>query len=141
MKRFLCLLAVLMLFPFVSFSEETDPIVGCWYLYYNKSTTPEMESSFPGSDIVISIYQFSDSGIVYEMTTQVVNKDGTSSYSSAGKWAKNDYGYTVSIIGLGESTSYIQDDSLLLQIPNAASYYMKLKKLYPFNPYKDYVIQ
>lgn len=140
MKKLLCVLLIaVLLLPSAVMAEETDPIIGCWYIFYDKAIAPEMASAFSGSDIALSVYQFSSSGIVYAINAQVIGTDGTADYSSAGKWVKNDSDYTVSIIGIGECPSFVQDDSLYLQIPGVDSFFMKLKKLYPFDPYKDYI--
>ena len=139
MKRFFCLLFVLIFFPVVSFCDGLDPIVGCWYMYYDKVFTPEMESAFPGVDKTICVYVFSENGTINLTGAQVVGAEGTPEYSVGGKWEKSGGSYLVSIIGYGECKSIIENDSLLLEIESAPGYYMALRKMYPFNPYKDYV--
>ena len=122
MKRFVCILFVILFLPVVALADSPDPIVGCWYMYYDKSVAPEMETAFPDADIAVTLYFFNESGIIYAINSQASGAYGSAEYASSGKWVKNDYGYTVSIIGFGECTSYLQDDSLLLQIPNASAY-------------------
>ena len=140
MKKLFCLLLVLLLVPFSSLAEDPDPIVGCWYLYYDKSVTPEMESAFPGYDQLICIYIFSESGVVNVTGASVVGSVGTPEYSPGGKWKKTADCYSISLIGFAENAvSYLEDDSILLCISESNNYFMRLKKLYSFNPYQDYV--
>lgn len=140
MKKLFCiLLIVALLLPSAVFADDPDPIVGCWYMYYDKSVAPEMESAFENADIAVSFYFFNDSGVIYALNAQIVGKDGTSAYVPSGKWSKADYGYNIGLIGYGESSGFIENDSLLYEIPNAPNYYIKLKHLYSFDPYKDYV--
>ena len=139
MKRFLCLLFVLVLFPVVSFGDDPDPIVGCWYMYYDKAFTPEMESAFPGVDKMICVYVFSENGTINLTGTQVIGADGTPEYSVGGKWEKSGSSYMVSLIGYGKCKTLVDNDCLMLEIESAPGYYMVLKKMYPFDPYNDYV--
>ena len=139
MRKLLCLLLVLLFVPLVSFADDRDPIVGCWYMYYDKSVTPEMESAFPGYDQLICIYIFNESGVVNVTGASVVGTVGTPEYTPAGKWSKDGDHYKISLIGYAENAiSYCENDCILLNI-NDSNYYMKLKKLYNFNPYQDYV--
>lgn len=139
MKKLFCLLLVLLLVPLVAFSDEQDPIVGCWYIYYNKSITPEMESIYPDCDICFTIYVFDNSGVVYASNSIILGTAGKSEYSTAGKWEKTESGYNIGLLGVGEGNAFIENDYLLLAVQNTSDYYAKFRKLYNFNPYKDYV--
>ena len=140
MKKLLCFLLIVSLFvPSAVMADAPDPIVGCWYLYYDKAATPEMESAFPGFDKVICVYVFSDNGIINVTGASISGSSGTPEYSPAGKWVKDGDTYRISLIGYSENAlSYCENDSILLNI-NDSNFYMKLKKLYNFNPYQDYV--
>ena len=140
MKKLFCLfLIVLLVLPSAVFAEDPDPIIGCWYLYYDKTSTPEMESAFPGSDKVVCVYLFHENGVVYVTGATITGTTGEPEFSSCGKWEKTDYQYKVSLIGMGEGRSFIENDSLFIEVQENTGMYMKFYKLYPFNPYKDYV--
>ena len=141
MKKLLCvLLIVALLIPAAVLADDPDPIVGCWYMYYDKLFCPEMESSFPGVDKTICVYIFSESGINNITGARVIGSTGTPEYSAGGKWKKTADGYEISLIGYGENTpSFIQDDYLCLAIQGLSGYYMRFRKMYPFNPYQDYI--
>ena len=140
MKKLFCLLLVLLFVPIVAFSDDLDPIVGCWYMYYDKAKTPEMESLFENYDKLISIYIFNESGVVYIAGASIAGTEGTPEYTPAGKWEKTGDSYRVSLIGFVENAlSYCEDDSLLISPDESTGAYMRFKKLYYFNPYQDIV--
>lgn len=141
MKKLFCLLLVLLLVPFASLAADRDPIVGCWYMYYDKSVTPEIESVFPDYDQLICIYVFTESGVINVTGAFVVGSVGTPDFSSCGKWEKDGDHYKISLIGYAENAlSYCENDCVLLNI-NDSNYFMRLRKLYSFNPYQDYVVK
>lgn len=143
MKKLLCFLLIVSLFvPSAVIADDPDPIVGCWYLYYDKSITPEMESAFPGYDKLICIYIFSDSGVINLTGASIVGSVGTPEYTPGGKWVKDGDHYKISLIGFAENAaSYCENDCILLSIEGTNGICMKLKKLYNFNPYQDYVMK
>ena len=140
MKKLLCILLIaVLLLPSAVLADDPDPIVGCWYMFYDKNVAPELEPSYPGLDLYYSIYYFHESGVVYCGGVQISDTAGTPEYSSCGKWKKTDYQYEIGIIGLGEGKAFIENNELYSEIPGANGYYMRLHKLIPFNPYQDFV--
>lgn len=138
MKRFIVVLLVICLFlPGLSFADDPDPISGCYYLYYDKSVTPELATSFGSYDRIIAVYTFLNDGTIVLLEHDVEGTTGIPSYNSAGKWEHDAADYKYSIIGLGEGRAYIKDDCIFLGLMNN-TVYMKLHKLFPFNPYSDY---
>lgn len=138
-KMFCLLLIVCLLIPSAVFADDTDPIIGCWYAYYDKAIAPEMESAYPDADRYYSVYLFHENGLVYCGGAKIAGTTGTPEYGSCGKWSKADYQYNVGVIGLGEGNAYIDGDSLFVEITDSNGYYMRLRKLLPFNPYQDFV--
>lgn len=140
MKKLLCvLLIVALLLPSAVLADETDPIVGCWYLYYDFSLYPELKSLFPDYDKLICVYWFSESGVIYGAGATIVGTEGTPDYSAAGKWSKSGDSYTIGFIGSGECSGLLEGDSLFYEADGYPGCYMRLNRLYPFNPYKDLV--
>lgn len=143
MKKLIILFLVLALaVPAAAMAADRDPIVGCWYMFFDSKVTPEISSIFSGVDKEISIYDFLENGIIMMLDLSVKDEQGTPTYSAAGKWSKENDMYKYSIIGLGEESAYIKDQDLFLRIPgdsSAVSIYMKLHHMEFFNPYADYV--
>ena len=140
MKRLIAFVMILsLLIPAAAFADDPDPIIGCWYLYYNRSAAPEMESAFPGVDQVPGVYIFYDDGVIYELGIQLVGKTGEPSYVSCGKWEKSGSRYSVSIIGISQGDAILDGDSLFTQVQD--NYYFKLHKLLPFSPFTDLVVK
>ena len=140
MKKLLCILLIVALFlPSAVLADETDPIVGCWYFFYDMAVTPEMQSAFPEYDKLIGIYWFSESGIIYGLGLQIVGTDGTPDYSSVGKWTKSGDSYIIGLIGTPECSGILEGDSLFYEANGYPGCYMRLNKMYPLNPYKDLV--
>lgn len=115
-----------------------DPIIGAWYMFYDKAVTPEMATSFGDYERIIAIYTFLDDGSIATLEQDVLNGSGEPQYVSAGKWEKNGQNYKYSIIGFGSGILRVYYDYILLQI-NESTYYMKLHKLMPMDPYHDYI--
>lgn len=139
MKKILILFSVLLFIPLLSFAESPDPIVGCWYLYYDSLKTPEMYSAFPDKDNALSVYYFNSDGSIYVLNADVSDNKCTPSYGFSGKWQNINGLYVVSMIGSGKTTALVNDDELLLKILDVDDYYVRYKKLLYFDPYMDYV--
>lgn len=139
MRKWICLILVLICLPVVAFSDETDPIIGSWYFNIDLSVTPELKASFPDFDQIVVIYFFGNNGFIYCSDLQIKDLNGESLYSVVGRWTKDDSSYYVNILGVGENIkTHIIDDYILMEVPNMP-YYMKMQKLLAFNPYQDYI--
>ena len=140
MKRLLIiLLALALVLPVSAFAADTDPIVGQWYFAFDSVATPEFAYNFAPYDKVIGIYLFLESGTVMCLELDLQNETGTPTYVAQGKWEKVDDQYNYSIMGFGEGTAILEEDTLLLGLQNANGICVRLRRLIPFNPYKDYV--
>lgn len=138
MKRLITLILILALaVPALTFAEDKEPIIGCWYLFFDSKVTPEFASAFENYDYIIAVYTFLEDGTIACTENDVKNGSGTPLFSAAGKWEKDGSKYKCSIIGFGEGSSYVEEDALFIQTqtPNT---YLKLHKLIPLNPYADY---
>ena len=138
------LLAVLLIFalllPALALADDLDPIVGHWYFLYDSNVSPELAPNFGDYDFIILVYSFLADGTILQAEIDVKDKSGTPFSSAAGKWEKDGYNYSFSIIGFGSGKAFIENDCLLLetQTPNI---YLRVRKLAPFDAYSDYVIR
>ena len=138
MKKLIAITLILaLILPAVALAEDPDPIVGAWYLYFDSNVTPEFVANF-NYDFIVGVYLFMKDGTILSTETDI--KDGSSQplFGAAGKWSKESKDYKYSIIGLGEGTAYVADERIGLQLSGTTTY-MELRKLYPFNPYQDYL--
>lgn len=146
MKKLFIFLLILAMVPVVALGEEQqDPIVGSWYMYYDINATPEIKDTFPNYVFMFGVYTFQSDSLIM-LTENDISPDGEyhSVHSQIGKWSKTDDGYSYSMIGFGESTCRFEKEDLLLKIETEDSNtksYMRLHRLLPFNPYKDYVFE
>lgn len=136
-KLFAFILVLAFLFPSFAFAEDTDPLVGYWYIFVDLQVYPEMTTTFGDYDNMLSVYYFDPTGIIYLLENDVKDGAATPSFTGSGRWKKADSGYNVSIIGIGETTLNFYGPSAYLRIPGS-SISMKLRNLTRFNPYKDY---
>ena len=140
MKKLIALILILALaLPAAALAaSKRDPIIGYWYIFLDVVQYPELKSSLENYDHGISMYYFDDSGIIYLLENDVKDCVSTPSYASTGKWEKTGSGYNVSILGIGETTLSLDGDAALLKLPSYPLS-MKLRKIYTFNPYTDYI--
>ena len=113
-----------------------DPIVGSWYMLYDKTLVPELADSFQNYDLIVSVYSFMEDGTIIGTENDI--KDGVSTpfCRGVGKWDKALFSYKYSIVGLGSGDAKISDGFLCLK--TASGPYLKLRKMEPYNPYTDY---
>lgn len=139
MKKLLCVLLIIaLLVPVMAFAD--DPIVGVWYLLYDKSECPEMAPNFQNVDYAVCAYIFMEDGSIYLAEHDITNSISTPISSVSGKWEKSLFNYTYNIIGFGSGNAVIDKDDLLLQMQNS-TVYVKLHRMIPYDPYGDYVMK
>lgn len=139
MKKLIAVIMILILVVPAAALADRDPIVGSWYFLYDKSVYPELASSFGNADVSFSVYWFTESGTIMSTDLSATGTTGEASFATAGRWSKADYGYTYSIIAIGEGTVLLDDDRILLSLQSVDNYYMAMPRMVPFNPYRDYV--
>lgn len=141
MKKLLALFLILSLIvPAVSFSDDFDPIVGCWYLCVDIRFMPEFASTLGDYDLMIGIYDFQADGSVKCVELDAKDSNGTPVYGPIGKWINNGGSYNYSILSLGEGGAFLNDGALFIELQNdSTEFYMKLRRLECFNMYADYV--
>ena len=123
MKRTLALIitAVLILAAAPALGEETDPIVGCWYIAI-QATADLPITGFDDYSYSVIVLVLDDEGRVYEHETDYhkgeVDPMGP---NQIGIWKKSDDGYTISAVGVGQYPAYLDGDRLYAAtiIPNA----------------------
>ena len=88
MKKLITIILILaMLVPAAALADYT--IAGSWYMYYDKSTAPEIsESMFDGNDKAICVYCFEDNGTINFLEFDGKDYKYTSKIQIAGKWAQ-----------------------------------------------------
>ena len=139
MKKLLALVLILaLLLPAAALAE--DPIVGHWYMLFDKEAAPEFASTFGNSDFVIMVLSFLSDGTVFQSESDVIDKTGTATANPAGKWEKKGSKYEYSVLVLGSGAAMIEDGYLILQIQES-DIYLRLRKLEPTDFYKDYVFR
>jgi hypothetical protein len=142
MKKILSLILILaLIIPVFATAAERDPIIGCWYLYFDKESVPEMAGAFDNSDLVLTMFICGSDGIIHFCAFREKDGTGETEYSVGGKWEISGSKYQVSIIGIGSGESYIEDDYLYINVSDSPKYYMRLRKLYLFDPYSDYIFK
>ena len=142
MKKLLAVILIMgLILPAAALAEDPDPIVGSWYLLYDKSLFPEMASTFNGSDIAISVYWFMENGTIMSTENSITGTSGAPSFITAGRWSKSVDSYNYGVIGLGEGTALVEDDKILLSLPGSDGYYMVMHRMIPFDPYHDYLMR
>lgn len=139
MKKLLALILIVVLaVPASALAADQDPIVGSWYMYYEKSLSPEFADLFQNSDFVVCVYIFTEDGSIVCTESDITGKSGNPIISAAGKWSNENGEYSYSIVGLGTGKALIDEESILVQLQNS-NLYMKFRKLIPFDFYADYV--
>lgn len=142
MKKLIAFIMILaMLMPAAAMAADPDPIVGSWYLLYDKSLFPEMASTFNGADIAISVYWFMENGTIMSTENSITGTSGVPKFITAGRWSKSADSYNYGVIGLGEGTALVEDDKILLSLPGSDGYYMVMHRMIPFDPYHDYLMR
>ena len=139
MKKLIAVIMILALLAPAAVLADRDPIVGSWYFLYDKALYPEFASTFGDADVSMSVYWFTESGAIMSTDLAASGTSGESSFLTAGRWSRADNGYNYSIVAIGEGTILLEDDSILLSLPNMENYYMVMRRMVPFNPYRDYI--
>lgn len=135
-KLFVVFLALLLLLSF-SVVSYADSCIGYWYMYVDGSQYPEFMANYGNFDSVLSLYYFSESGKIFLLENDMLNESATPSFVCCGKWEKDDSSYKYSLFGIGEGTFSAIATLMKLDSPN--SYSMILRRVVPFDPYKDYI--
>jgi hypothetical protein len=136
MKRILVLiLSLVLLFSSSSFASDSYAIAGYWYMYVDGNQYPEFMANIGNYDNTISLYYFSDSGKIFLLENDMLNESATPSFSCVGKWEKVQYSYKYNLIGIGEGTLTIAANMMKIVMPS--SYSMVLRRVIPFDPYKN----
>lgn len=142
MRKLIAVIAILiLLIPGIVLAESVDPIVGCWYMLFDRAVTPEMSANFGGNDRIIGVYTFEEDGTISMSETTVAGGIGNSSYSAVGKWSAENGEYRYSIVGLGEGDAYIEGDGLYLSLEQAlkTKVHLRIRRMVPYDPYSDYI--
>jgi len=139
MRKLITITLILaLLIPAAALADDQDPIIGCWYLYYDAYIYPEFASTYGNVESEVSIYYFLPNGSIMLLDNPIKGESSTPTYSGCGRWQKTDNGYTYSLVGLGEGDARITDNGVELQLPGS-TVYMVMRSLIPFNPYADYI--
>ena len=125
MKRFICLLFVLVLIPIVSFSSDIDPIIGSWYIMLDYNEIPPTADS-AGKEYMLFVIIFDETGNISCVTAESLENIGLYANGSIlGTWSNNDGKYIVNMIGVGSNSAEFSDDRLLLQMTPTVWYSMQ----------------
>lgn len=141
MKKLITIILILaMLLPAAALAEDRDPIVGSWYMLYDKSLYPEMAANFSNTDLIIMIFSFQEDGTVIVTENDITNGVSKASGAVAGKWEKGDPLYKYSILGMGQGDAYVDEGCIYLNIGTEDQRgYFRMRKMEPMNPYADYI--
>lgn len=142
MKKIIALFLIcIMTISGSAMAESPDPICGAWYIVFDIALYPELESSLNGFDKLIGIYEFGADNVISCLEIDAKDRKGTPNYNIVGKWSKENDTYKYSIIGMGEGDAFIEDDCLFISVQGNKGYYMKYRRMEPFNPYVDFSIK
>lgn len=137
MKRFFVFLMVMLLSCSFAFSEDTDPIIGCWYadMTLNEDIILAGTEEYIRAVMILS-FEENNSIISIEIDYDGINANIIGP-SVVGKWEKISEGeYSLKILGLGTQTAYLDDD-ILAAIVATKDYYCNLHKMILFDWYED----
>lgn len=138
MKKLIALFLILSLaLPVTVLAENREPIIGAWYMFFDSDITPEIAANFQWRDKIITVYDFTEDGVIMCLEVDIKEGQGTPLFSVAGKWSKSGDKYDYSLIGLGQGQSYVKDGLLYLGITDG-NVYLKLRHMDYFDPYSDY---
>lgn len=139
MKRFFCLLAVLVLLPFAVIAEEADPIIGTWYIMLDYTEYPQTAET-NGKNYMLYILVFEESGTISGVSAESTNTTGLyGSASAVGTWSNDNGKYTVNLIGVGSNSAEFDNDRLLVQMtPNV---WYSMQRMNKGNWYTDLIIR
>ena len=138
MKKLLVLILALVLLCPSAIAADVDPVVGYWYMYVDGKQYPEYMANIGNYDSVADLYYFSESGTVSLLENAIVSASATPTFKNCGKWKKNMFSYKYSIFGFGDGSFSLDGDLMKLQF-STPPITLLLRRLVPFNPYKDFV--
>lgn len=138
MKKLITIILVLaLLLPAAALAADPDPIVGYWYMYYDGVAYPEFVSNFGNYDSFLDLYFFAEDGTIMLLENAIKDGSATPTFTSCGKWEKKLFSYNFSIIGIGDGTIELNTDTMKIAPSSYNGIKMVLRKIIPFNPYKD----
>ena len=127
MKKLIAIILILaMLLPAVALAER-DPIVGTWYVYTGIVEEPELKSK---AYFEISLFSFTDDGIVFTSTYDVSEKGITTvnDYQMIGLWTNKDGKYYVNVGMKGAKEITVEENSLFFPVDD---YSIRVRKMEP----------
>ncbi len=140
MKKLIIVALVLaLLLPAAALAEDPDPIIGTWYMFFDRFATPEFSSNFPDVDYVLMTLTFTEDNVILYNEIDILDKVSTPSSSAIGKWEKKGSKYEYSAMMLGSGEALVNFNYILLSVQDNIR--MRFWKLNPLDPYKDYVIR
>ena len=140
MKKLITITLILaLLLPAAALAS--DPIIGGWYMYIDLVDHPEMKATYGDYDRIIDIYLFDEAGNISLLEGIITNGMCTPTFAGSGKWEARAFDYKVSIVGFGETSMSVDGDEAKIKIPSAGAMnvYLKMRRLVPFDMYKDYL--
>ncbi|MBO7711764.1 MAG: hypothetical protein J6S50_03105 [Oscillospiraceae bacterium] len=126
MKKLLTIILILALaVPALALAEETDPIVGAWYVIFNYKELPP-QPAIEEKDYVVNVFVFEPSGALTFFALDAKKDNTREAYADiSGKWTKKDDKYTYSGIGIGNNLGLELDgDIIKVQITDNIWYVM-----------------
>ena len=135
-KLITIILAVALILPTAALAEKLDKIIGSWYMLSDRTVVPE--TTFGPQPLIIGVYSFMEDGSILITQCSIDGNDGNAVFAVGGQWEKQKSDYHFKLQGYGEGKAYIKDNFLFIQMAGT-NIYMKLRKMEPFNPSKDYV--
>lgn len=137
-KLFAAVLILALLLPAAVLAEGRDPIIGCWYAYFDGEIYPEIKAAYGNIDNELSVYYFNADGSIYTLDNTIIDGSAEPTFAACGKWEIINGVYQFSIIGMGTGDIHLSGDELHAAIPGT-ELYMVMHKIIPFNPYADYI--
>ncbi len=132
-KMFISILILCMFISTVAIANDSDPIVGCWYICIDASD-PVAGMSDKGIDYGLFILYFSEGGLILQSEIDFASNGGQATEPSPiGKWEKNGNEYKTSIIAGGSDKAFFEDD-LLYVCMNKVQYH-GFRKMTPIDMY------
>lgn len=134
MKKLLCVLLIVALFlPSAVLADETDPIVGVWYICIDSADLAS-DLREQGYSYGVMLFFFTEKGEIISADVEFNGSSGAVTEPTyIGKWEKKGKEYQTSIISAGVDRAWFEDDLLYVSF-NKVQYH-GFRKLTPIDLY------
>ena len=137
MKKLLLILAVIVLvLPAAAMAADPDPIVGSWYVFFDRDLGMENAQYFENKDQYLQVYTFHQKARITRLDHSVLVGIGKQGYTTVGRWIKDDDGYLLQLVNEEDKKAFIDHGDLFVE--DSDGLFFRMRRLAQFDPYEDY---